>query len=276
MDQADKQKKVKKIIYYSLLTLFAAVFLFCAIYIAHYYITGAQADDDWDDLASIKNNATAATEPTGTDPTGTPTEEPTGTEATEPQILPEYQELYAMNDDLVGWITIPDTNVNYPVMQTPDEPNFYLDKNFEKEYSRLGSLYVREVCDVFSPSDNVVIYGHYISSGASMFANLHKFKNKSFWEEHQTFTFDTLYEHHTYQIISVFKTSANVGEGYAYHRFNDAANEEEFKEFIDTIKKLDFYETGISAEYGDKLVTLSTCEYTLDNGRFVVVAKRIS
>ncbi len=270
------QRKLKKILYYSLLALCLAVFIGSAIYVANYYISGAQADSDWDDLTNIKNNATTApTDPTGPAPTETPTG-PVETGPTEPTILPEYQELYAMNDDLVGWINIPDTKVNYPVMQTPDEPNYYLDRNFNKEKSRLGAIYVREVCDVFKPSDNVVIYGHYISSGASMFVNLHKYTKKSFWETHQTFTFDTLYEHHTYQIIAAFKTTANAGDGFPYHRFNEAKNKEEFDEFIKTVKELDFYETGVTAEYGDKLVTLSTCEYTLDNGRLVVVAKRIS
>ena len=269
------QKKLKKILYYGLLALCLAVFIGSGIYVAHYYITGAQADSDWDDLTDIKNNATVAptlpTEP----PTDGPTE-PAPTEPTEPTILPEYQELYNMNNDLVGWIKIPDTNVDYPVMQTPDNPNYYLDRNFYKEKSRLGALYVRELCDVDEPSDNVVIYGHYISSGKSMFAHLHKYTKKSFWQTHQTFTFDTLYERHTYQIIAAFKTTANAGKGFPYHRFNEAKNKEEFDEFIKTVKKLDFYETGISAEYGDKLVTLSTCEYTLDNGRLAVVAKRIS
>lgn len=271
--------KFGKIIYIAVIVLLVAVFAISAFQVGSYWFSSNKEQSQFDDLAAMKEQAAQqASEPLETEPEETEEApaDPEETEPTEPVILPDYAALYESNDDVVGWIKIDGTKVNYPVMQTPDEPNFYLDKNFEKEYSRLGSLYVREVCDVFSPSDNVVIYGHYISSGASMFANLHKFKNKSFWEEHQTFTFDTLYEHHTYQIISVFKTSANVGEGYAYHRFNDAANEEEFKEFIDTIKKLDFYETGISAEYGDKLVTLSTCEYTLDNGRFVVVAKRIS
>lgn len=268
------RRKLKKILYYGLLALCLAVFIGSGIYVANYYISGAQADNDWDDLTDIKNNATTAPTDPPTEPA--PTDAPTEPAPTEPTILPEYQELYAMNDDLVGWIKIPDTNVDYPVMQTPDEPNYYLDKNFNKEKSRLGAIYVREVCDVNKPSDNVVIYGHYISNGKSMFAHLHKYSKKSFWESHQTFTFDTLYEHHTYQIISVFKTTANASQGFPYHRFNEAKNKEEFDDFIKTVKSMDFYETGICAEYGDKLVTLSTCEYTLDNGRLVVVAKRIS
>ena len=76
--------------------------------------------------------------------------------------------------------------------------------------------------------------------------------------------------------IAVFRTSANLGQGYPYHQFNDAADKEEFDAFVAKIKELSLYDTGLTAEYGDKLLTLSTCEYTLSNGRFVVVAKRIS
>ena len=134
---------------------------------------------------------------------------------------------------------------------------------------------MREQCDVYAPSDNVVIYGHY-SKGGGMFYPLKNYRKKSYWQEHQTFTFDTLYERHTYQIFAVFKTSANFGEGFAFHWFNDASSQEEFDEYVATVKELAMYETGITAEYGDKLVSLCTCEYTLDNGRLVVVAKRIS
>ena len=176
---------------------------------------------------------------------------------------------------MVGWITVPDTKINYPVMQTPTKPDYYLKRNFYKKSSDWGAIYAREVCNVNEPSDNVTLYGHHMKDG-SMFTGLDKFKQKSFWETHRTFQFDTLYERHTYEIIGVFKTSANVGQGFNYHLFVDAADEGKFNEFVSTVKSLAFYETGVTAQYGDKLLTLSTCEYTLSNGRFVVVAKRIS
>jgi sortase B len=177
---------------------------------------------------------------------------------------------------MVGWIKVEGTKINYPVMQTSiDNKDYYIDHDFNHRARGCGAIYVRETCDVFDPSDNVTMYGHHMKD-MSMFAGLDYYRDKSFWETHQTFTFDTLYEHHTYQVIATFKTSANVGQGFSYHRFENAANEAEFNEFIKTVKELAMYDTGISAEYGDKLVCLSTCEYTLNNGRLVVVAKRIS
>ena len=152
--------------------------------------------------------------------------------------------------------------------------DFYLEHDFDAEYSKRGCIYAREECDVAAPSDNITLYGHHMKDG-SMFSGLDGYKKKSFWESHQYIYFDTLYERHVYQVIASFKTSGNYGEGYAYHLFDDAMNEDEFNEFITTIKSMAYYETGISAQYGDKLITLSTCEYSLDNGRHVVIAKRV-
>lgn len=108
-------------------------------------------------------------------------------------ILPELTELYRQNNDLVGWICVEDTNINYPVMQTVDNPNYYLKRGFDKEYSSYGCPYVQEDCDVLKPSDNLVIYGHHMNNG-SMFADLEKFKDEDFWREHKTIAFNTLTE----------------------------------------------------------------------------------
>ena len=126
-------------------------------------------------------------------------------------------------------------------------------------------------------SDNLIIYGHHMKDG-SMFSNLEKFKNKDFWEEHRTIRFDSLYEKQVYEVIAVFKTvvytdSANE---FRYYRFSDAETPEQFDEYISKCKERAFYDTGVSAEYGDKLITLSTCEYSNANGRLVLVAKKVT
>lgn len=195
----------------------------------------------------------------------------------EPAMLPEYAGLYRQNSDLVGWIRIEDTNINYPVVQSKDEPNFYLKHGFDKEYADCGCPYVQENCDVQKPSDNLVIYGHHMKSG-SMFADLEKFKNRDFQREHKTVFFDTLYERQTYEIIAVFKTAVYTGSEneFQYYRFVDAAEPEQFDEYIRKVKERALYDTGVSAAYGDKLITLSTCEYSNRNGRLVLVAKRVT
>lgn len=272
----EKKKRLKKIIYFALIGVFALVFIISAIYIANYLINSSVQSSQYDELSamveSLRGQQSNSADPTV--PSGGSSDS-SGGDTSESTILPEYQAVYELNPDMVGWIKIEGTKVDYPVMQTPDNEDYYLYHNFNKEWSLWGAIYAREECDIFTPSDNITLYGHHMRDG-SMFAQLDKFKNKSFWEEHKTFTFDTLYEHHTYEIIAVFKTSAITGEGFAYHKFSQASSEEEFNEFISTVKSLQFYDTGVTAEYGDMLLTLSTCEYTLEEGRFVVVAKRIS
>lgn len=191
----------------------------------------------------------------------------------EPTMLARYEALYRENDDLVGWIKIDGTNINYPVVQSKDEPNFYLKHDFEKNYTDYGCPYAQQNCDVQAPSDNVVLYGHNMKDG-TMFCDLTNYKSESFWAQHRTIQFDTLTQKNEYTVIAAFKGEA--AELFAYNAFVDAATPEEFDAYVAAVKELALYDTGISATYGDKLITLSTCEYSFENGRMVVVAKRTS
>ena len=272
-----RKKKKSSILYYAMITICLGVFIFCAIYIADYFSNAIQTENGYGHLSELVHGAQSGSK----DPDNNSFVNGSISMGGKPgiqdesKILEKYQVVYAKNNDLVGWMNIPGTSVDYPVVQSPGNKDFYLKHDFYGNPNNAGCLYVREACDVFKPSDNVVVYGHHMTYGG-MFATLDRYTKKSFWEEHQTFNFDTIYEEHTYQVIAVFKTSANLGEGFAYHIFNDANSEEEFNQFIQTVHSLQMYDTGLTAEYGDMLLTLSTCEETLDNGRFVVVAKRIS
>ena len=262
-----------------LIAVFAAVFVVSGVILLRHYIGIRENKETYDQLAQMVEQARPKPEETA------PVEEtePSPTEETQPpevvekskEILPEYAQLYEMNSDMVGWLSIEGTNVNYPVMQTPQEPNYYLYRDFYKNSSRGGCLYAQERCDINKPSDNITIYGHNTRGGAIMFNALNGYTKKSFWESHRYIRFDTLTERHTYEVIAVFKISANRDDGFAYHEFVDADSEEKFDDFVRRCKDHAFYDTGLTAVYGDKLITLSTCEYTLSNGRLVVVAKRI-
>ena len=184
----------------------------------------------------------------------------------------KYAELYAQNSDFIGWLRIDGTGIDYPVMQSKDDPDFYLKHNFSKEYSRFGIPYMQANCNL--SSDNIIIYGHNIKS-KSMFNELTKYKDKDFYIAHKYITFDTLNEHRTYAVIAVFKTVAYSDRGFQYYDFVNANTEEDFNAYIEKCEALSFYDTEVTAEYGDKLLTLSTCEYSQKNGRFVVVAKQI-
>ncbi len=281
--------------YYALLAIFAGVFLLSCVYLIGYFSETGEAEDEYDQLASIYASAlqqTQGEQPTQSVGTGT---QPGETQA--PTISPSLQPLYDMNPDLVGWLNMPDIKVSYPVVQSPNRDHFYLDHQFDGQENMAGCPYVPNNCDVFKPSDNVVIYGHNLKTGA-MFRRLTRYDEKSYWKEHQTFQFSTLYETHTYQIFAVFKTAGTSFKedgspwGYPYHLKSDFETEEEFNQFIADVKGAafkgknaykgaSFYDTGITPVYGDKLLCLSTCEYTVKdpngttNGRFVVMAVRI-
>ncbi len=270
--------KLGKVLYWLLVIVLAIIFLVSASFVARYAIDALRQKNEYNDLAALVEQARSETEPPQTLPAVTepaeeeiPATEPA--EPTEPVMLADYVPLYEINSDIVGWLEIENLGISYPVMQTPDSPDYYLTRNFNKQKNAHGCLYVRESCDVFAPSDNVTIYGHNMKNG-TMFAGLKKYLYQDFWEENQTFRFDTLYERNTYTVFAVFTTTASVGKGFAYHRFEDAIDEADFDDFIANCKALAKYDTGITPTYGDKIICLSTCEYSQVNGRLVIAAVR--
>lgn len=181
-------------------------------------------------------------------------------------------ELYKINNDIVAYLKIEDTNISYPIMQTKNNANYYLKRNFYKQYSSLGTPYLAENCEI-NVSDNLLIHGHHIN-GNKLFGELEKYKSKVFYNNHSIIKFTTLQEEREYKIIAVFKTIADTG--FRYNDFCNAENEEQYNNFIQECKTLSMYDTKENAEYGEQLLTLNTCEYSNKNGRLVVVAKRIN
>ena len=198
---------------------------------------------------------------------------PGDTVSTGNDFLPQYQALYAQNSDLAGWIQIDGTNINYPVMQSKHDPDFYLKHNFEKADSPHGCPYVQANCDLQTPSDNILVYGHNMKDG-TMFSDLLQYKRESFWEQHRIIRFDTLTAQAEYTVMAVFRGEAE--DLFAYYQFADAETPQEFAAYVDACKNASLYETGVTAVYGDKLLTLSTCDDSGKNSRMVIVAKRIT
>ena len=192
-----------------------------------------------------------------------------------PDILPEYQMLYEKNKKLIGWLRIDDTIIDYPVMQTSNN-EYYLDHNYNQEYDKNGSLFLDKDCDAAFPNDNMIIYGHHMKSG-KMFGNLNYYSKESFWEDNKEFTFDTIYETGTYAVMYVFRSKIYSEEEivFKYYQFIDATSENEFNSNMEEMANMSLYDTGVTASYGDRLITLSTCDSSEEDGRFVVVAKKI-
>lgn len=192
-----------------------------------------------------------------------------------PPMLNEFENLYLSNRSIVGWIKIDDTLIDYPVMQSASN-DYYLNHNFNQESDNNGSIFIDSACSIWPRSQNIIIYGHNMKSG-KMFGQLKKYKNESFYKEHPTVAFDTLYDKGIYQIIYVFSDIVydEAEVTFKYYQFINANSEQEWISAMDYMHEKALYDTGLTASYGDKLITLSTCDYEKDAERFVVVAKKL-
>lgn len=179
-----------------------------------------------------------------------------------------------INSDVIGWITIDGTNIDYPIMQNGD---YYLHKNIYKQYSSHGTPYLAKHCNL-KTSDNLIIYGHHMNDN-SMFSQLEYYKNYNFYNKHKYIKFYILENgqtiENTYEIVTAFKTVAYSDKGFKYYNYTNFENGQAFNDFVNNCRKLEFYNTGVNMSYGDSLITLSTCEYSQKNGRMVVVARKI-
>lgn len=181
------------------------------------------------------------------------------------------KELYKINNDIIGWIKIEDTKLDYPIMQAKN--NFYLRRNFYREYSNYGTPFISEYCN-YNVDSNIIIYGHNMKNG-KMFGELEKYNQKSFYDCHKKIKFYTLENESQYEIFSVFETDIYNKNSFEYYKYNNFSTEDEFNNFITECKKLSKYDTNIVPKYNDKLITLSTCSYSSENARLVVVARKV-
>ncbi len=187
----------------------------------------------------------------------------------------KVEELQKTNSDIVGWIEIENTNINYPVLQGTDN-DFYMNHNYKKNYSSSGAIFLDKNYSWNPPSSNLLIYGHNMKNG-TMFRDLLKYKNKDFFNKHPNIRFTTNEEDSTFEIIAVFRSKVYYESDknvFKYYYFINAENEDEFNSFINNAKKASLYDTMKTAKYGEQLITLSTCAYHTKDGRFVVVAKK--
>ena len=191
-------------------------------------------------------------------------------------ILPEYAALAAQNEDLFGWIYIEDTPVDYPVMHTPEDPEYYLHRAFDRTYSFSGVPFLAAEC--FEGCGNYIVYAHNMKNG-TMFAVLKNYADEEFYKEHSIIQFDTLYERGDYEVLAAFPSqifAENAKGVFRYYTYNDLREPEVFEEFVAQAKASSLYDTGVEAVYGDSLLTLSTCAYHVGDGRFVVIARKIT
>lgn len=250
-------KKIKDYLLTMLIFLFAGVFCFSGYKIIDTIRIGQKEQQAFDNLASkIVTEAK---------------DEVMETIVTDEEILASYQEFYNENNHFYGWVMIEGTQLNYPVMWTPNNPEYYLRKAFDKTYAESGTPFLDALCT--EEGQHYILYGHNMRNG-TMFNTVTLYKDKSFWEEHPVVQFDTLTDRYQYEVIAAFDTIVNE-ENFPYYVYQDLSDPEVFNEYLNGINEMKFYDTGIAVDSEDVLLTLSTCSYHAENGRFVIVAKRV-
>lgn len=256
--------KIKKIIGIAAIVVLCGIAVFSGVVFHHQYQDQKNSAQQFEDLSNMITDVDKSEldkEPVPEPGEDAPVSETISEEelaAREAELAMEkYRALFDQNSDFVGWISIDDTNINYPVMWTPNNPNYYLKHSFEKEYSDYGVPYIDEDC-VMGESNNYVIYGHHMKN-ETMFHDLCNYASKDFYDEHPIIKFDTLFGFGEYQIVAVFRFDTN-NDTFRYNQFTDM-DEEHFKNFMNSVHLRQLYDTGVDAEYGDHLITLSTCEY---------------
>lgn len=256
----------------------------CFIYLITYSIAGKKNEETADLLSEGLSNTNASSgmsaylqkEQSGDVPEVSGGDPAAG--AALKTMLSEFTNLYAQNRSIVGWLKIDGTGIDYPVMQGQDN-SYYLNHDFYGKSDRNGCLFLDTACSINPRSQNLIIYGHHMSSG-KMFGSLEKYKDASFCEQHPTFRFDSLYDKGLYQVMFVFNATVLAKEDVAfkYYQFTGANSAAEFDSNMAEMQKMELYDTGVRAVYGEELVTLSTCDRSTAGGaygRFVVVGKRI-
>ncbi|MBR1771129.1 MAG: class B sortase [Lachnospiraceae bacterium] len=193
-----------------------------------------------------------------------------------PQAPNPYQDSFLANADMGAWLKIDGTVIDYPVMWTPRDETYYLYRNFEGREDQNGCLLLDTDSCTNPLTTNLIIHGHNMRSGA-MFGSLTKYQDASYCREHSQITLYTETCERRYEVIAVFRSQVykKTDQVFKFYKFFQADTEEAFDDFYQNIKALSLYDTGVTASFGDHFITLSTCTYHVQNGRFVVVAKEV-
>lgn len=279
-DYMKNYKKISALI----LAVAAAACLFAAIVLlVRRFADDMHTQENLEELrasAEALKESSAAAEPAilpSPEPVPENTPEPTETpEPTPEPVINPYRDSFLANEDMAAWLLIPDTNIDYPVMWTPDDEEYYLYRGFDGSDNKNGCLILDTDSCLQPLTTNLIIHGHNMKSGA-MFGNLTDYESEEYYQEHKSIILYTEECQRNYEIIAVFRSQVykKTDEVFKFYKFFQADTQEEFDDFYDNIKALSIYDTGVTAQFGDNFITLSTCVYHVEQGRFVVVAKEV-
>lgn len=268
----DREKKSKKWIWRILTALCAVILTVSAARLSATLWTAKKEDDTFKELAMYTQARPApkSSAAPGNSAQEEAAQQETSTEDTRRE---NYLKLKELNPDFAGWLYIDGTKVDYPVMHTPDDQQYYIHRDFYGKDSVSGTPFMGDRCDLTSQS--IIIYGHNMKNG-SMFGTLDEYESRDYWEAHPTIQFHTLEEDREYDIAAVFRTRIyrDDEEGFRYYQYVGDLTEDRFEEFKDQVEAGSLYDTGVFLEPGDEILILSTCAYHVRDGRFVVVGRR--
>lgn len=197
-----------------------------------------------------------------------------------------FRAIWEQNHDFAAWITIPNTKVDYPLLQRVEDEDYYLTRGFDGKNNKNGSLFADSDAVIGSgrygeyeilPSDNLIIHGHSRKSG-EMFGELLNYADENYARAHSLIYLDTEYERREYEVIAVLQSEVYMQSEIDKFKYYDTfkfENELDFMYFYNNIKEMSFFDMGTEATFGDTFITLSTCSYLVDNTRFVVIGKRV-
>ena len=271
-----KKESKGKVIYFLIYTILAILITLSIIYIINIFLDKKQAIQESKLLDKIEINENQVNETITEEIVNESTQE--NIEETinqENERILKVQKLQEENPDIVGWLEIEGTSINYSVLQG-DDNEYYMTHNYKKQKSKNGSIFLTKDYDWSIPSSNLLIYGHNLSNG-TMFQELLKYEKEDFYKKHPIIRFTTNNEDAEYEIISAFKSRVyykSEKNVFRYYYFVNAKTEAEYNEFVQNAKKASLYNIDKTAQYGDQLITLSTCSYHVEDGRFAVVGRK--
>lgn len=271
-------KPKKKVISIVCILVIVGALLFLLYYHVIQPYLSERATDKYRDLYHGEEVSTESTvEDKTQDADETQPVEEVSTEAVKQDNAERFAALINYNSDIRGWITVPATNIDYPVVfATEDKTDYYLTHNVDGEEDKNGALFIDYRTELTEDSKVVVINGHNMKSTGLMFHELKEYKTLSFYQENPVFTFDTIYGDGEYKIISLIKTNNNESHGERFNFFKtDFASDEEFMEFVYQLQVRSIFDCPVTVNEDDSLLLLTTCTWDMDDMRFIVVARKV-
>lgn len=272
------KKRKRKLI---LTVLSLLVFLGCSFFLIHYLILQPQHSREvTNKYRKIYYSYTTPSETTGKSKKQKKLkiklDKKYASEKNSDGIFLKFERLLNYNSDIQGWLKIPGTNIDYPVMQSASGSNFYLRRDFEGNDDKNGSLYIDGNCNVKNPSKNILIHGHNMDTTGMMFHELLKYNDINFYKQHPVITFDSIYKEAQWKIIGYIKVSGNMNENTNFNYLKGSfENKEDFMNFVYQIEMRSLYYCPVDVNEKDQLLMLSTCSYEANNYRTVLIARKV-